>query len=540
MKLRNLGKLKTGGTQRKMTIGIPLPRTPEGRVYRYSPNEHAHPRHFVLGDRIDGFVINPLARSRMKLEPGSTSTVCPYSGTVAPDEAFLHPNDQKAALKVVGHAFTEDVADAVSDMFKGLARKSGNRGSLRFESRARKPKSKPRFGRRDLMRELICDHCGRDYGVFAIGLFCPDCGAPNVRLHFAREVVLVVKQVELAEGLGREEQELAYRLLGNAHEDVLTAFEATLKTVYLHQTDQAQNGRPIKPPKNDFQNVGKARERFGEMNFNPFSVLTDQEQGVLELNIHKRHVIGHNLGVADAKFVEQAADAKLGETVKLVGTDIRTFAAIGQKVIDGLDHWLTSANTGTIPSTASLPLEIVEEEMESDRETIGDLGPLATAVAKWICKTSEDGQGDPVDEDALFEAFLSSSAGELEEAIAELAADGLVTTTDYINAKLPRVRPTQDLFQELDPLVLGTSPKDDTLALVGLVLKGDGSVLVADLHKESGFPLRQFNPAVSMVIAEVGEGRVSEEGSPEYPARHFTLLPEDKVALRRLKKQLQG
>ena len=33
----------------------------------------------------------------------------------------------------------------------------------------------------------VCDHCGRDYGVFAIGLFCPDCGAPNLRLHFARE-----------------------------------------------------------------------------------------------------------------------------------------------------------------------------------------------------------------------------------------------------------------------------------------------------------------------------------------------------------------
>lgn len=494
----------------------------------------------MLGDRVDGFVINPLGRSRMKLEPGSTRTVCPYSGTVALDEAFLHPDDQKAALKVVGHAFTEDVAEAVSDMFKGLTRKSGDRGSLRFEARSRTPKPKPRFGRRDLMRELICGYCGRDYGVFAIGLFCPDCGAPNLRLHFAREVELVDKQVVLAEGLGRKEQELAYRLLGNAHEDVLTAFEATLKTVYLHQSEQAQSGTPIKPPKNDCQNVGKARERFGEMSFNPFAVLTDKEQRVLELNIQKRHVIGHNLGVADAKFVEQAADAKLGETVKLVGMDIRTFAAIGQKVIDGLDNWLTCTNTDTIPSAESPPLEIVEEEMESDGETIGDLGPLATAVAKWICKTSEDGQEDPVDEDALLRAFLSSSVDELEEAIAELATDGLVTTTHYINAKLPRVRPTQDLFQELDPLVLGTSPNDDTRALIELVLKGDGSVLVSELHKESGLSLRQFNPAVSMVIAEVGEGRVSEEGSAEYPARYFTLLPEDKVALRRLRKQLQG
>ena len=41
------------------------------------------------------------------------------------------------------------------------------------------------------------------------------------------------EQVELASKLAVEQSELAYRLLGNAHEDVLTAFEATLKTVYL-------------------------------------------------------------------------------------------------------------------------------------------------------------------------------------------------------------------------------------------------------------------------------------------------------------------
>jgi hypothetical protein len=45
----------------------------------------------------------------------------------------------------------------------------------------------------------------------------------------------VREQVELAGNLGPERQELAYRLMGNAHEDVLTAFEATLKTVYLYK-----------------------------------------------------------------------------------------------------------------------------------------------------------------------------------------------------------------------------------------------------------------------------------------------------------------
>ena len=63
--------------------------------------------------------------------------------------------------------------------------------------------------------------------------FCPDCGAPNIHLHFAREVVLVREQVELAVSLASDQRELAYRLMGNAHEDVLTAFEATRDSVSL-------------------------------------------------------------------------------------------------------------------------------------------------------------------------------------------------------------------------------------------------------------------------------------------------------------------
>jgi hypothetical protein len=71
--------------------------------------------------------------------------------------------------------------------------------------------------------------CLRDLAVL------PGCGAPNIHLHFAREAALVRHQVELADNLASEQSELAYRLMGNAHEDVLTAIEATLKTVYLYK-----------------------------------------------------------------------------------------------------------------------------------------------------------------------------------------------------------------------------------------------------------------------------------------------------------------
>lgn len=196
---------------------------------------------------------------------------------------------------------------------------------------------------------MVCDHCGRDYGVFAIGLFCPDCGAPNLRLHFERERALVGAQVDLAEAQGEGLEELAYRLLGNAHEDVLTAFEATQKAVYQFGISQLPSGAPpSKPVKNDFQNVDFASRRFAELGLNPFAALNETELSTLRLNIQKRHIIGHNLGVVDSKFAEHAEEARVGETVELVAGDIRSFAAVCQKVIDTLDEWLTAAPSPTI------------------------------------------------------------------------------------------------------------------------------------------------------------------------------------------------
>jgi len=202
-----------------MKLSYPAPRTPGGRVYRLSPNEHAHPRHFVLGSVVANIDVTEALRARMKLEPRSRQTVCPYSGTVAEDDAFIHPDDVKAAVEMVKHDAVQDVQDAVAEMFKSAFKSSSSSNSfikIKTSVQRSPPKPKPRFARQDLMRELICDHCGRDYCVFAIGLFCPDCGAPNLRLHFIREAELVSDQVSLAEEIGLDKEELA---LAFPHQD---------------------------------------------------------------------------------------------------------------------------------------------------------------------------------------------------------------------------------------------------------------------------------------------------------------------------------
>lgn len=536
--MKNLNRYRIGGTSARPLLGVPLPRTPEGRVYRFSPNEAAYPRHFVLGDAIDIDIADE-ARRRMKQEPRSPRTVCPYSGVIAEDEAFAHPDDREAALKTIKHAALEDAKAELHRMLSGVARKS--RGAITYKPARTARKPKPRFARDDLMRELVCDHCGRDYGVYAIALFCPDCGAPNLRLHFSREAELVDAQVELAESLSEDRRELAYRLLGNAHEDVLTAFETTLKTVYQHGLhQQGVDSSGLKPVGNDFQNIERGRNRFAELGLDPFDGFEPEALEVLKLNVQKRHIIGHNLGVVDAKFAEHARDARVGETIDIIGDDIRVFAGLCQAVVDRLDAWLAG---GIESPTASQPLAIgAPAPPTASIPALAhlNLSPTAIEIGRWLSRNDPNGLTGLADVKGLKEAFQHIEKRTLEDALAELAAEGIIETTALINSELPRVSTTLDLFATFDPVTIGDDPARDAGALAELALEMGDSISCKELHEKSGWTIRRFNPALGILLSEIDERRVSQTHDETYAARHFFLVADDRVALRRFAAQVGG
>ncbi|MCG8509721.1 MAG: hypothetical protein MI741_10890, partial [Rhodospirillales bacterium] len=229
----------------------------------------------------------------------------------------------------------------------GATQPSGRFISMRMEHKSRL-RPRPIVIREDLLRDLSCDICARKYAVYAIALFCPDCGAPNLALHFRREVALIREQIVLAETQNAASQsEIAYRLMGNAHEDVVTAFETTLKTVYRylvrrHMPDKGVKLCAKKGIGNAFQNIDRGRERFLLFGIDPYSTLTADDLSFLALNIEKRHVIGHNLGIADEHYVELTQTNQPGETVSLLRDEIGRFADICLAVVTGLEGNLLS------------------------------------------------------------------------------------------------------------------------------------------------------------------------------------------------------
>lgn len=253
---------------------------------------------------------------------------------------------------------------------------------------------------------------------------------------------------------------------------------------------------------------------------------------VLSLNIQKRHLIGHNLGVVDAKFVQHAKEAKLGETLELVAADIRAFAGLCRRVVRRIDDML-----GEMPLPPAAD-HTEEDAMPTNEEIVGELTAEGSALGKWICKTSVDGLPDNLDENVLIAAFPNLSTDQLAEALADLAEDDYVTLTHTISERLPRVYVREDLFLTFDPICMESDPIADALLLIPLILDME-SVDVPALHVQSGLSLRRFNPAIGMIISVIGDGRVSDVWVEHYPAPYFSIVDSDRVAIKRLARQLR-
>jgi hypothetical protein len=338
-------RLEQRGARRfgdQLELAVPLPMSPNGMEVRRCPRDACTPRLFQLGEVVSGDDWSG-DEKRLHRTPHTAGTTCPYCGYDSDDDHdFVDPRDIEALTEWFKWAAAEDATDAVHEMFKEVGRGLPRAGPISIEvTTNRRQSPEPRIWREDLLRDLICAVCSRRYGVYAIGLFCPDCGTPNLAVHFQRECELIEQQVELARQAPNPE--LSFRLLGNAHEDVVTALETYLKAAYRHlvkqrfSNDDANRLISAKSIGNAFQNMARAREKFESLQLDPYEMLDDDDFAYLRVNIEKRHVLGHNLGLADERYSEIDTTEQPGQTVVLLVEEVARFAQLAARVVGAVE-----------------------------------------------------------------------------------------------------------------------------------------------------------------------------------------------------------
>jgi hypothetical protein len=160
---------------------------------------------------------------------------------------------------------------------------------------------------------------------------------------------------------------------------------------------------------------------------------------------------------------------------------------------------------------------------------------VAVELAVVLCREPGDGMaGRYRDLDSLCKLLPTGDRKAVAEGAFELASHGLV----YIRRAMGPMwwlKLAQRFYEQLDHQVMewGSSTNDDARHLAKLLSADDACEWTPTLHAASGWDKRRFNPAFTVLLRLIPDGRVSGEIQPDYPAQSLSLLPEDRAVLRR-------
>jgi hypothetical protein len=217
--------------------------------------------------------------------------------------------------------------------------------ALETSVRADPPKSIRHPFEEEVLRAVVCPHCGLDHAVFGLATWCPDCGADIFMTHVEAEYAVVrttLSDIERrCQALGPR---IAARDLENCIEDVVSIYEAVLKVMLVRHmrlsgmTEEDVESVLRKEVRNGFQNPERAAEIVrSRMNLELYDGLPSESVLRLRNTFEKRHPITHNLGVTDRKYLEKVMAAEQeGKDIRVSREEIEEAIGLCMNVLTAL------------------------------------------------------------------------------------------------------------------------------------------------------------------------------------------------------------
>lgn len=179
--------------------------------------------------------------------------------------------------------------------------------------------------------EIQCENCLSRFAVIGSAYFCPACGYNSVTRTFSdslRKIKAKIHSVEvvrkaLTESTGKDEAELTCRsIIETCISDGVAAFQKYCEGLY------EPHG---KAPPNAFQRLDQASDLWKSAIGKGFEVwLASNEISDLRTLYQKRHLLAHNEGIVDSRYIQKSGDTtyKEGQRIVILEHDIESLVNI--------------------------------------------------------------------------------------------------------------------------------------------------------------------------------------------------------------------
>lgn len=313
------------------TIPIQLVSDEKGYFDRECPNEECHYTFKIL-------------MADWKEKVSDEEVHCPMCGHVDTSDKWWTQDQLEKMQEIAASWFLSDLQKEMNKSFEKLERSTRHNKYARWKY---KPGKKITFINNPIGQseewetEICCEKCGTHYSVIGSAFFCPCCGYNSVTSAYKDSLDSIKRMLdtlpEMKELLIEKYDEdsavtMCRSLLESSIGNMVSAFQKFACCRY--EAVSGKSGRV-----NDFQMVEKGSQLFKDEIGESYSDwLENEELEHMKVMFQRRHILEHNNGLVDQKYLDKSKDMSysVGQRVVVKETDAYTLLEIVRKLGDAL------------------------------------------------------------------------------------------------------------------------------------------------------------------------------------------------------------
>lgn len=266
------------------------------------------------------------------IKSSEPSIFCPYCKQEGDKNDFITKDQEAYMMSIVTKTITEAIVDHLEPSTGKRDLGMGMSLSITLETEIPEIKD---YAEKKLKRVIKCQECNNSFAVIGPSYFCPFHGNRQPLAVYRENVDSIRAYLTLEQIVGADAWEKIIESLGPLQfiektlENAVTAYETYCKTKYgikkAAVTPNTTKEDHIAIVKNAFQNLDRGDEIFStEFGFSCLTTLTPTEIAHCKKCFQKRHLLTHNSGIIDQKYITETNESKslLGKRVTVNGNEV--------------------------------------------------------------------------------------------------------------------------------------------------------------------------------------------------------------------------
>jgi hypothetical protein len=268
--------------------------------------------------------------------PDDAKVTCPYCGERPEDPGDFMTMAQTEYSTSALEAMAEQFAfEQVTNMFRELQSQNRPGSGIEITVNEQPPsrRSVDDYVEDQVRRALTCDNCGNTHAVYGATAFCPVCGPRPAASTVLEAIDRAGLTLALEDALPDElrEQSRAEGIFDKTAEEAVkeavTLFEVFMRDQFFSRSPNAE--AIVKGMGNVFQRLDDLDKLFAaNAGFAISDVVDAATRERLKVVFQQRHVLTHNQGIIDQKYLDRVPTARQTVGQKLTITRADAEAAL--------------------------------------------------------------------------------------------------------------------------------------------------------------------------------------------------------------------